>query len=341
MKITKKEFLSILKNKNACPEAVIDLWNECDRADWLLSILSEMVGQKGWPSRKTVVLCACDCAETSLEFIPENENRPKIAIQTARKWAEGKASKMECKKAADDAYVSYIYAAAAADAASASFAASAAANASDAVAASASFAASFAASSVAFYDASYDDYVAKEFLSILKNKNACPEAVIDLWNECDRADWLLLILSEMVGQKGWPSRKTVVLCACDCAETSLRFISEDENRPKIAIQTARDWAEGKATKIECEKAADDAAAAFASSSAVYVDAAVSSHAAAAASYVASAYAAHDDASSYAHAADAAASYVASAYAHAADVYDDAKKEVLKNMADIIRKRVPF
>jgi hypothetical protein len=160
MELSKKEFLDILEEKKACPKAVewvkesktetfIELWDTCERADWMLWILARMIKEKGWPSRKTVVLCACDCAETSLRFVPENELRPKIAIQTARKWAEGKASEIECAKAADDAYVSYIYAAAAADAASA------AANAAASDAAHASFAASFAASSAVSYAVSY------------------------------------------------------------------------------------------------------------------------------------------------------------------------------------------
>jgi hypothetical protein len=111
MNLSKKEFLDILKEKGACPKAVewvkesktetfIELWNTCERAEWMLWILARMAGQKEWPSRKTVVLCACDCAETALEFIPKDELRPKIAIQTAREWAEGKATIEECEKAA-------------------------------------------------------------------------------------------------------------------------------------------------------------------------------------------------------------------------------------------------
>jgi hypothetical protein len=178
----------------------------------------------------------------------------------------------------------------------------------------------------------------KEFLDILRNKEACTEAVkwvkeskaetfIDLWNECDRADWMLWIMAKMIKEKEWPSRKTVVLCACDCAETTFKFIFEDEPRPKIAIQTARKWAEGKASKIECKKAA---------------------YAAAAAACDAHAYDAYDAydaaaASSYAAYATDAACDAASAASSAAASYDDsvAEKEALKNMADIIRKRVPF
>jgi hypothetical protein len=148
----------------------------------------------------------------------------------------------------------------------------------------------------------------------------------------------------MIKEKGWPSRKTVVLCACDCAETSLQFIPEDELRPKIAIQTARKWTEGKASERECAKAAASsvassyayfAAASFASSSA-------SVYAAHVAAY--SAYVVASSASSVSSAASASASFAASSvvsYAAAAEIYSINRKEALKNMADIIRKRINF
>jgi hypothetical protein len=175
----------------------------------------------------------------------------------------------------------------------------------------------------------------KEFLAILKEKGACTEAVdwvkesktetfIELWNSCEQAGWMLWILAKMIKEKGWPSRKTVVLCACDCAETSLQFIPENEPRPKIAIQTARKWAEGKASKIECGKAA------YASSAVSYIYAAAAADAATAAANAA--------------VANAAAYVVAAANcasAAAAEIYSINRKEALKNMADIIRKRVSF
>jgi hypothetical protein len=115
MKLSKKDFLTIIEGNKACAQAIkwvresktgtfTELWNECERADWMLWILAKMAGQKGWPSKKTVVLCACDCAETALKFVPENENLPKIAIETARKWAAGEESKEECEKTKNDTY---------------------------------------------------------------------------------------------------------------------------------------------------------------------------------------------------------------------------------------------
>jgi hypothetical protein len=174
---------------------------------------------------------------------------------------------------------------------------------------------------------------------------------------------MLWILAKMIKEKEWPSKQTVVFCACDCAETSLQFVPEKENRPKIAIQTARKWAEGKASKIECEKAADDAyasfaAVSFASSSAAsfasFASSSAASFAAASASFAAVSFAsasasssadrASASSSAVSSAASASASFAASSavsYAAAAEIYSINKKEALRNMADIIRKRVTF
>jgi hypothetical protein len=195
----------------------------------------------------------------------------------------------------------------------------------------------------------------KGFLDILKNKKSCFEAVkwvkeskaetfAELWNECERADWMLWILARMAGKKEWPSKKTVVLCACDCAETALQFVPENENRP-------------------CKKAADDAyasfaAVSFASSSAAsfasFASSSAASFAAASASFAAVSFAsaaasssadrAAASSSAVSSAASASASFAASSavsYAAAAEIYSINRKEALKNMADNVRKRVTF
>ena len=164
------------------------------------------------------------------------------------------------------------------------------------------------------------------------------------WAECDRADRMLRILGRMAGTPGWPTRQQVVLLACDCAETVSDFIPEGEHRPKEAIATARAWANGEDISPAQVRAAADAAAAYAVSSA-YTDATYAAYAAyAAASYAADA---DDDAAadvaSYAAAADAAAAYDA-AYAdypsddYAAALAVDARTQKLHELADLIRPR---
>ena len=91
-----------------------------------------LLGKIPSTDRKTLVLATCESARLSLHLVPENESRPRLAIETAEKWAKGEASLEEVEKAAD-----------AADAAA--YAAYAAANAADAAANAAAYAADAAA----------------------------------------------------------------------------------------------------------------------------------------------------------------------------------------------------
>jgi len=103
----------ILESLTACEEAIRwysdkdskEAWASCERGDWLLWIAANLR-----IDRKLIVLAACDCAEQSLYLIPEGEERPKKAIETARAWARGEAS-LEEVKAADIAAATVVYAA--------------------------------------------------------------------------------------------------------------------------------------------------------------------------------------------------------------------------------------
>lgn len=100
-----------LEKLHACDEAlkwvksgryvtIKKAWRECPRADWLLWLAAKNIGNPGWPTHQEVVLATCDCAETALRFVPEGEERPKVAIETAHRWAVGKATIEECNTAA-------------------------------------------------------------------------------------------------------------------------------------------------------------------------------------------------------------------------------------------------
>jgi hypothetical protein len=81
-------------------------WDTCQNGSALLWIAMNHLGKPGWPNLQGLVLAACDCVEVSLPLIPYTENRPRIAIETARRWAEGRATLEECREAssaADDA----------------------------------------------------------------------------------------------------------------------------------------------------------------------------------------------------------------------------------------------
>jgi len=105
----------LLASIDACSEAVQwvgdrDLktaWSECDRGDWMLWLCVKMEGRKGWPTRKQIVIVACDCAELSLPIYEKKypkDNRPRKAIEIARKWTDGEATIEEVRSAAYAAY---------------------------------------------------------------------------------------------------------------------------------------------------------------------------------------------------------------------------------------------
>ena len=124
-----KEFSQLLRKIGACDEArewskgksLAEGWEQCERGDWLLWLCGRMVDKEGWPTRKELVLAACACAETALKYVKAGEDRPRVAIETARKWVRGEATLEEVRTAAyaaDDAYAyADAYAAAAAAAA--------------------------------------------------------------------------------------------------------------------------------------------------------------------------------------------------------------------------------
>ena len=172
----------------------------------------------------------------------------------------------------------------------------------------------------------------------LNNMNACSEAVdwigrrgsMTAWRDCKRADWMLWAANNL-----GIDRKLLVLAACDCAETALKYVPEDEDRPVKCIQITRNWCNGTASMDDVRTARHDAAAAIAADAA---DAAAAYAYAAAYAAYAAAYAA-DDAAAYAAYAAADAAYADAAYAAAADAAY-ARSMVLSQCADIVRNDYP-
>ncbi len=175
-----------------------------------------------------------------------------------------------------------------------------------------------------------------KFSDKLKKMNACREAVkwvgkrglMTAWRDCPRSDWMLWL-----AHRAGVDRKLLVLAACDCAETALKYIPEGENGPAEAIQVTRAWVAGETTiqEVHRARAAASAAAAAAAYAAIGADAA--SAAAAAAAYAAIG----TDAAYAAIGADAAAA----AAAIGADAAAAARNKAHKNNANLIRKRIPY
>jgi len=154
---------------------------------------------------------------------------------------------------------------------------------------------------------------AAKFQSLLGDLCACQEAVKwargkdlhTVWITCERGNWLLWLCGKMVDKPGWSTRAQLVLAACSCAETSLKYVPSGEDRPRAAIETARKWARGKATIEEVRRAAAAANAANAANAAAYAAAYAAAAAAYAAAYADAAAAAAADAADADYAADAA------------------------------------
>jgi hypothetical protein len=137
---TNKQFREWLVRHKACAEALEWLgdrtpqqaWDECPDPRWMLWWLGHTPHD-----RKTLVLCVCEIARTVLHLVPEGEDRPRIAIETAEAWARGNATIEQVQEAADAAdaddaafadaaYAAAAYAAFAASVRSGAFAAFAA-----------------------------------------------------------------------------------------------------------------------------------------------------------------------------------------------------------------------
>lgn len=88
------------------------LWDKCERGDWMLWLCGKYSGEPESEARKILVAAACDCAEVALTHVEKGEERPRIAIETARKWIKREATIEEVRFAADAAaYAAVAYAA--------------------------------------------------------------------------------------------------------------------------------------------------------------------------------------------------------------------------------------
>jgi hypothetical protein len=150
--------------------------------------------------------------------------------------------------------------------------------------------------------------------------NACSDAIEwvrdmslkEAWNKCERGDWMLWLAFIMKDKLGWSDIKQITLAKVKCARL-VQHLMKDERSLK-ALDIAEKWAKNEATDKELKAAAYAAYDAYAG--------AVAAYAAYAAAYAA--YGADADATS------------ASAVAVAADA-TDARKDTLKQCADICRE----
>src|SRR3989304_5262120 len=94
----------------------------------------------------------------------------------------------------------------------------------------------------------------KYWSDALKQYNPCADALAwartqpsaaVAWRDCTRGDWMLWLVGQLSGPPESASRKALVLTACACARLALPHVPASEERPRIAIETAEQWAGGR------------------------------------------------------------------------------------------------
>ena len=90
--MNKEQFTKWLESNNACSDAVIwigkrslkQAWDECERADWMLWYMC----RAELATKRERIHIVCDCAATALKYVPKGEDRPREAIEAARRYAD-------------------------------------------------------------------------------------------------------------------------------------------------------------------------------------------------------------------------------------------------------------
>jgi hypothetical protein len=83
-------------------EVLQRMWEECRDARVLLRVLACQIRKRGDAAHRALVLATGACARTALEYVPAGEDRPRLAIETAERWARGEATLDEVRRAKSD-----------------------------------------------------------------------------------------------------------------------------------------------------------------------------------------------------------------------------------------------
>jgi hypothetical protein len=92
----------LLEALGACEEAcawagertLAQAWAECERGDWMIWLAT----RQHWMDDRELRGFACDCAERVLPLFEKqhpDDTRPRVAIETARRYARGEATEEE------------------------------------------------------------------------------------------------------------------------------------------------------------------------------------------------------------------------------------------------------
>jgi hypothetical protein len=83
-------------------ETFNEAWAKCDKGDWMLFIAARASNAE--ENHKRIVTAACRCARMVLQYIPDNDRRPLIAVETIEKWLKDEATTFEVDLARADMY---------------------------------------------------------------------------------------------------------------------------------------------------------------------------------------------------------------------------------------------
>jgi len=61
----------------------------------MLELLGKVSGPPGSNGRRRLVLAACACARRGLQYVPMYEDRPRLAIEAAERWAKESGGTLE------------------------------------------------------------------------------------------------------------------------------------------------------------------------------------------------------------------------------------------------------
>jgi hypothetical protein len=80
-----------------------DIWDDAPRGEWLLRY-----AEKAGVPHPALVRAAAACARHALRFVPEGEDRPRLAIEAAERWADQPTedNRRKAKRAADASWAS-------------------------------------------------------------------------------------------------------------------------------------------------------------------------------------------------------------------------------------------
>ena len=110
------KWVNELEKLDACEEALKwcresghasleSAWAACDRGDFMAWYAGRVSGEPGSPARKRLVLALCEITWLALPHVPDGEERPGIAIETAEAWARDEGPTLgDVVRAADAAY---------------------------------------------------------------------------------------------------------------------------------------------------------------------------------------------------------------------------------------------